>query len=146
MRKLFTKSFNFLEIDSCVWYLLTCPVPQSSILGPTHWWCYLWYCYLCYDTNLYSKCDQGSDLWQQLELASELKTGLWETLSTGAGSGLLIAMQEKLSWCCFTDLIILVLMMWKWMGLFLRKTYIFRCWGWPFSSNLELGLLHDLCW
>ena len=24
------------------------------------------------DTTLYSKCDQASDLWQQLELASEL--------------------------------------------------------------------------
>ena len=24
------------------------------------------------DTNLYSRCDQSSDLWQQLELASEL--------------------------------------------------------------------------
>ena len=28
------------------------------------------------DTTVYSKCDQKSDLWQQLELTSELKTGL----------------------------------------------------------------------
>ena len=28
------------------------------------------------DTTLYSKCDQASDLWQQLELASELKSEL----------------------------------------------------------------------
>ena len=26
------------------------------------------------DTTLYSKCDQASDLWQQLELASELES------------------------------------------------------------------------
>ena len=28
------------------------------------------------DTALYSKCDQASDLWQQLELASELESDL----------------------------------------------------------------------
>ena len=28
------------------------------------------------DTTLYSKCDQASDLWQQLELASELESDL----------------------------------------------------------------------
>ena len=28
------------------------------------------------DTNLYSKCDQASDLWQQLELASEVESDL----------------------------------------------------------------------
>ena len=28
------------------------------------------------DATLYSKCDQASDLWQQLELSSELKSGL----------------------------------------------------------------------
>ena len=28
------------------------------------------------DTTLYSRCDQASDLWQQLELASELESDL----------------------------------------------------------------------
>ena len=28
------------------------------------------------DTSLYSKCDQASDLWQQLELASEFESDL----------------------------------------------------------------------
>ena len=33
------------------------------------------------DTTLYSKCDQVSDLWRQLELlASELECGLWDTM------------------------------------------------------------------
>ena len=31
-------------------------------------------------TTLYSKCDQASDLWQQLELAYELEYGLRETV------------------------------------------------------------------
>ena len=35
------------------------------------------------DTTLYSKCDQGSDLWQQLELASELESDLRDTLDWG---------------------------------------------------------------
>ena len=31
------------------------------------------------DTTLYSKCSQASDLWQQLELASELESNLRDT-------------------------------------------------------------------
>ena len=30
------------------------------------------------DTTLYSLCDQASDLWQQLELASELESDVWD--------------------------------------------------------------------
>ena len=47
------------------------------------------------DTILYSKCEQASDLWQQLELATELESDL---LQTGAASGLLILMLKEL---CF---------------------------------------------
>ena len=32
------------------------------------------------DTTLYCKCDQASDLWQQLELASELEPDLRDTV------------------------------------------------------------------
>ena len=31
------------------------------------------------DTSLYSKCDQASDMWQQLELVSELESDLSDT-------------------------------------------------------------------
>ena len=34
-------------------------------------------------TILYSKCDQACDLWQQLELASELKPDLQNTVNWG---------------------------------------------------------------
>ena len=47
------------------------------------------------DTTLCFKCNQASDLWQQLELASELESDLRDW--TGAGSGLLISMLEKLN-------------------------------------------------
>ena len=35
------------------------------------------------DTTCYSKCDQPSDLWQQLELAFELESDLQETVDWG---------------------------------------------------------------
>ena len=35
------------------------------------------------DTTLYSKCDQASDLWQQLELSSELESDLRDTVDWG---------------------------------------------------------------
>ena len=35
------------------------------------------------DTTLYSKCNQASDLWQQLELASELESDLQDTVDWG---------------------------------------------------------------
>ena len=48
------------------------------------------------DTTLYFMCDQTFDLWQQLELASELESGLQDTVDFG-GSGLLVSMLENLS-------------------------------------------------
>ena len=35
------------------------------------------------DTTLYSKSDQASDRWQQLEFAYELKFDLWDTMDWG---------------------------------------------------------------
>ena len=35
------------------------------------------------DTTLYSKSDQASDLLQQLELASELESDIWDTVDWG---------------------------------------------------------------
>ena len=61
------------------------------------------------DTTLYSKCDQSSGLWQQLELASELESDLRNTM-TGTIRGLLISMLEKLYWFRLTGLITLVLL------------------------------------
>ena len=61
------------------------------------------------DTTLYSKYDRASDLWQQLELASELNL-ICETLWTGVRGGLLISMLRKLSWSRFTGLITMVLL------------------------------------
>ena len=71
-----------------------------------------------------------------------------ETLWTGVRSGLLISLLGKLSWFRLTSLITMVLLMWKWMGLFLRKNHLLRCWGWPSLLNwigvLTLSLLLKL--
>ena len=55
---------------------------------------------------------------------------IYETQWTGVRSGLLIWMLGKLSWFRLTSLITMGLLMWKWMGLFLRKNHLLRCWGW----------------
>ena len=48
------------------------------------------------DTTLYSRCDQAYNLWQQLELASELESDLRDIVAW-VGSDLLIPILKKLN-------------------------------------------------
>ena len=56
------------------------------------------------DTSLYFMCDQESDLWQQLELASELESDLRDTADRGRKWLVEIYMLENLNWFCLSGL------------------------------------------
>ena len=71
---------------------------------------------------LYSKCDRGSDLWQQLELASELESNLQGTVDWGrmwlvdfnAGEAQLVSFEWHNTGAIDVKL-------------FLRKNHLLRC-------------------
>ena len=82
--------------------------------------------------TLYCKCDQASDVVQQLDLNLNL------TLCAGLGRDLLISVLGKL--VSFDRL----LLIWKCMGVSLTKNHLWRCWNSVFLSLNWMGLSHCL--
>ena len=86
-------------------YPVNAGVPQGSIFSSTIFLLYIndlpddVICNIAIytgDITLYSKCDLASDLWQQLELAPELESDLWDTVDWGR-KWLVVSMLEKLN-------------------------------------------------
>ena len=85
---------------------------------------------VCWENTSNGYFCQTSDLWQQLELASELESDLRDTVDWGrnwfvdfnAGKTRLVSFDRSNNTGA-------MLLMCEWMGLFLRKNHLLRCWS-----------------
>ena len=128
-------------------YLVNAEVPQGFILGPALF-------LLCIndipddvicniaiyanDTTLYCKCDQASDLWQQIELASELESDLRDTVDWGR-NWLVDFNAAKTQLVSFDRFIITNAIDVKMDGSVCDKKSSFLMLGLTFSSKLDWG-------
>ena len=101
------------------------------------WWCYLQYCYSCW--WYYSLLKMWSGIW----FVAITRVGFWPLIwsTRHCRCGLLISMLEELNLFHLTGLIPLVIFMWKWTGLLLKKN-ISQYAGTVFLFRTGLGHLH----
>ena len=89
-------------------------------------------------------------IWPMATTRISFWTWIWSVNHCGLGRKWLVDLL-KISICFFwlaVSLFSLVLLMWKWVCLFLRKNHLLRCWSWLFVLNwigaLTLPLLLKL--
>ena len=120
-------------------------VPQGSILGPTLFLLYLnglsdeVICNIAIfadDTTLYWKCDQLSDQWQQLEMASELESDLQDIVDWGR-NWLVDFNAEKTQLVLFDQSNDFGAIDMKMDGFVLKEDSSFKMVGLTFSSKLD---------
>ena len=92
------------------------------------------------DTTLYSECNQASDLWKQLELASKLESDLQDTVDW-VRKWLVDFIVGRTQLVFLTGLITPVPLMWKWMDLFIKKNHFFKMLGCCLSLLNWVGAL-----
>ena len=91
-----------------------------------------------------------SDFWSDAATRIGFWTWFWSTRYCGLGQEVACWFQyrEKINKFRLIGQITLILLMWKWIGLFLRKNNLLRCWGWLSLLNwieaLTLSLLLKL--
>ena len=129
-------------------YLVNTGVHQGSIFGITLFLLYIndrTDSVIC-DTAVYAdditlyKLYVGSSIWSVTTIGTSFWTWIWSMGHCGLGldwgrKWLVDFDAGKLDCFCLTGLITLVLLMWKWMSLLLRKNQLLRCLDWISSLN-----------
>ena len=138
----------FWVIDGLMWFWMGSIYKNIQLLvefskGPSlilHFSCYTLMTFLMIfafyddDTTIYVMCDQAYDLWQQLEMAVQFESDLWDTVNRGREclDDFNTRKTQLLSFDWFNNTAVIYV---KMDGSFLEGKSSLRCWGYHFLLN-----------